>query len=385
VFRPRVLIVHTFYQQPGGEDQVFAAEKTMLEAAGCEVLTFTAHNEAMEGMGRLEQLQSTLWSRDYYQKIRAFIREHRPQVMHVHNTFPLMSPSIFHAAKAEGVPIVMTLHNFRLFCANYNFYRDGKPCTDCLKQFFPISAIQHSCYRDSKAASAVVASMIGLHKLLGSWSGKVDRLIALTEFARDTVLQGGLPAEKLVVKPNFLQDPGAGQGGGGYALFVGRLSPEKGIGLMLEAWKNLPHPLKIVGDGPEVETVRKAGIPQVEFLGRQPREIVLELMKKAEFLVFPSQWFEGFPMTIVESYAVGLPIVATNLGSMASLIRHGETGLHFGLGDAADLARQARVMFENPAMVAEMRKKARLEYEAHYTAEKNLEQLLGIYQSVVNP
>lgn len=378
--------MHTFYQQPGGEDQVFAAEKAMLKQAGCEVLEFTAHNEAMEGMGRLQQAQTTLWNGQTYTELRAFIKQHRPEVMHVHNTFPLMSPSIFHAAKAEGLPIVMTLHNFRLFCANYNFFRDGKPCTDCLKQFFPYPAIQHSCYRDNRGASAVVASMLTLHRLLGSWSGKVDRFIALTEFAKGIMLEGGLPKHKLTVKPNFIQfDPGVGTGGGGFALFVGRLSPEKGLGALLEAWHNLPYPLKIAGDGPMAAEVAAAAQtnPRVEWLGRQPRETVLELMQKAEFLVFPSQWFEGFPMTIVEAYVVGLPIVASNLGSMASLVKHGETGLHFEAGNPSDLAKQARAMFENPLDLQAMRHKARLEYQNHYTAEQNLELLLEIYRDVM--
>lgn len=383
MFKPRVLIVHTFYTQPGGEDQVFAAEKALLEAAGCEVLTFTAHNEELEGLGRLGQLEATLWNRAYHKKITEFIRRHRPQVVHVHNTFPLMSPAVLHAVKAEGVPLVMTLHNFRLFCASYNFYRAGKPCTDCLKEWFPLSAIKHSCYRESRTASSVVATMIGLHKALGSWSSKVDRFIALTEFARNTLQEGGLPENKLVVKPNFVPDPGVGVGGGGYGLFVGRLAPEKGLGLMLEAWNSVPYPLKVVGDGPEAGTVRGAGLEQLEFLGRQPRERVLELMKGAEFLVFPSQWFEGFPMTIVEAYAVGLPIVATDLGSIASLIKPGRTGLHFAPGNPADLSKQARSMFENPDLTAEMRAAARLEYEQNYTAEKNLEQLLGVYRSVI--
>lgn len=379
----KVTVVHTFYQQPGGEDQVFTAEVDLLRQSGIDVSVLEFHNNALDRMSTIQKVKSTIWNTQSVSAIRDVFRQSRPDVIHFHNTFPLLSPAVLHAAKHSGAAVVQTLHNYRLFCLNGTFFREGRVCQKCLGKL-PLHGIRHRCYRENLGASATVATMIGLHRALGTWVNKVDLYIALTEFARDVFISGGLPIEKTVVKPNFIKDPGFGQGGGGYALFVGRLSTEKGIRLMLEAWKNVPLPLKIVGDGAEANLVMGSNLPNVEWLGWQPRETVAKLMQRAEFLVFPSQWFEGFPMTIVEAYATGLPVLATKLGSMATLIRHGITGLHFEVGNSLDLAKQARVLMDNPSLRQSMRQSARLEYETKYTPEKALKRLLSIYQHAIN-
>jgi glycosyltransferase involved in cell wall biosynthesis len=228
--------------------------------------------------------------------------------------------------------------------------------------------------------------MIAIHRALQTWTKMVDRYIVLTEFAREKFIQGGIPAEKLIVKPNFVPDPGLGKGTGGYALYAGRLSPEKGIGLLLSAWKQLGTkvPLKIVGDGPLATQVTEAvrTIPGVEWLGRKPLEEVYALLKEASFLVFPSQWYEGLPRILIESFAVGTPVIAANLGSMISLVKPYGTGLHFQAGNSEDLVAKVEWFLSHPEKVAKMRQEVRSEYESQYTPQENYRQLREIYTGV---
>lgn len=377
----RVLIVHNFYQQPGGEDQVFQAEKTMLKEAGVEVIEYSAHNDELFQMGPLELAQVTLWNREAYRRMRTLAAKHKPHVAHVHNTFPLLSPAIYHALKAEGVPIVQTLHNYRLLCLNATLLREGRECTQCVGRSIPWPGVWHSCYR-SRAASSVVASMLVLHRLLRTWADKVDRFIVLTEHNRKMFIQGGLNPQKLRLKPNFVHpDPGSGDGQGGYALFVGRLAPEKGIEVLLKAWMSLDVPLKIAGDGPLGPWVAQAveSMPQVQWLGRRPRQEIFELMQKAAFLIFPSVTYEGFPMTLAEAFATGLPVIGSNYGSMPQVIKEKQNGLLFEVRNPADLAEKVRWLVNQPNKLAEMRLQARREFETHYSAKQNLQMLLNIY------
>jgi glycosyltransferase involved in cell wall biosynthesis len=383
----KVLFIHTHYQQPGGEDQVYAAETALLRELGREVVNLTFDNRDLEGLSPWRQAGLTLWNQEAYRRVREAIREHRPDLLHLHNTFPLASPAVIHAAKAEGIPVVMTLHNYRLLCVNALFFRRGRVCEDCLGRI-PWRGVLHGCYRDSRPASAVVAAMLSLHRALGTWN-MVDRFIALTEFAKQKFIEGGFPPEKISVKPNFVHpDPGPGEGRGGYALFVGRLSPEKGLGTLLMAWERLggKAPLKIVGDGPLAPEVQEAQkrIPGVEWLGRKAPEEVYALMGEASFLVFPSEWYEGFPKVLAEAFAKGLPVLASVLGSQGSIVDHGRTGLHFRPGDQEDLAAKVEWLLAHPNELARMRKEARAEYEAKYTAEQNYAQLMAIYHAVLS-
>jgi len=378
----RVMIVHNFYQQPGGEDQVFRAEQTMLQEAGVEVIEHIVHNDELAKMGPLELAQVTLWNSQAYRQVRSLVAAQKPHVVHVHNTFPLLSPAIYHAIKAEGVPIVQTLHNYRLLCLNATLQRAGKECVQCLGKSIPWPGVVHSCYRN-RAASSVLASMLVLHRLLRTWTNKIDRFIVLTDYERSVFVKGGLDPAKIRLKPNFVHpDPGAGDGQEGYALFVGRLSPEKGIDVLLEAWKNLDIPLKIAGDGPLGPMVSQAvqSMPQVEWLGRRPRQEIFGLMQKAAFLVFPSVTYEGFPMTLAEAFATGLPVVGSNYGSMPLVIKNLENGLLFEVGNPNDLAQKVRWLVSQPHRLHEMHKQARREFETRYSAKQNLQVLLDIYK-----
>lgn len=385
----KILLCHNHYQQRGGEDESFAAEAAMLEDHGHEVLRFTLHNDSIREANPLATAARTLWNRDVYRELRQLMRRERPAVLHATNTFPLISPAAYYAAAAAGVPVVQSLRNYRLFCLNSYFLRQGAVCEDCLGKFVPWPGVVHGCYRDSRAASAVVAAMLTLHRTLPTWTRMVDRFFTLTDFAREKFVQGGLPAERIAVKPNFLRvDPGAGAGRGGYAVFVGRLSPEKGIDTLLAAWQQVAGeiPLKIVGDGPLEEQVRRAAAATagIEWLGRRSTSEVLELLGEATLLVMPSIWYETFGRTIIEAYSRGTPVVASRIGALAELVVPGRTGLLFEPGSAADLAAKVReLLATDPASRRQMRTIARQEFEHKYTAARNYDLLMNIYEDAI--
>jgi glycosyltransferase involved in cell wall biosynthesis len=384
----KILAVHNRYQQPGGEDEVFLAETTLLESYGHRVVRYSTHNDRVADMNRLALAGNTLWNTSAYQELRALIRRERPHAAHFHNTFPLVSPAGYYAARAEGVPVVQTLHNYRLLCPNGLFFRDGRACEDCMGKVVTWPGIVHKCYRGSRAASGLVTAMLTVHRALRTWTEMVDVYVALTEFAQSKFIEGGLPAGKIVVKPNFVYpDPGRGQGGGGYALFVGRLAPEKGTRTMLAAWDRLETrvPLKIVGDGPlkdqvvEVAT-RRSG---VEWLGHRQVADVHALMRNADMLVFPSEWYETFGRVAAEAFAAGTPVIAANTGAAAELVEHGRTGLKFRPGDPEDLVTQVEWALSHSAELRSMREEVRAEFEAKYTAERNYRALMEIYEAAL--
>lgn len=383
----RVLVVHNFYQQAGGEDTVFRAETALLRRYGHEVQTFTVSNDAIGQTPRLQAAAHTLWNAQMARKIKTMVQKHKFEIVHFHNTFPVLSPAVYRGAHAGGAAVVQTLHNFRLLCANGLFFRDGHICEDCLGKL-PLSAVRHNCYRDSRRASAVVAAMQTVHRAVGTYHTEVDRYIALTEFARKKFIAGGLPAERIAIKPNFLEGSlGPGAGDGGYALFVGRLSPEKGINTLLCAWAELGEtiPLRILGDGPLAPQVAEAAqtLPGVSWMGQLDRAGVLELMRGAAFLVLPSEWYEGFPMTLVEAWGMGLPVLGSRLGALGILIEPGRTGMLFEPGDVSDLVTQVRWLWNNPQARKEMQKQAYQTFQATYTPEQNHEQLMAIYVAAI--
>jgi glycosyltransferase involved in cell wall biosynthesis len=379
-----ILVVHNYYQIRGGEDECFEAEVSLLREQGHTVDVHAANNDQVVKFSPVDIALGTVWSQSTYETIQQRLAQFPYDLVHVHNFFPLVSPAVYYAAGAHHVPVIQTLHNYRLLCPSATLFRNNTVCEACLGQVVPWPGVMYGCYRESRATSAIVATMIASHRLLRTWTQKVDTYIALTEFARSKFIQGGLPAEKIVVKPNFVPSGVAmGQGQGGFALFVGRLSPEKGVNLLLDAWQTLNNtiPLKIVGDGPLAADVsaKIAHLPHVEWLGRKPLDEVHALLQQATVLVFPSIWYEGLPRTIIEALAAGTPVIAGDLGSMSSLIQPGQTGLHFAPGDATDLAAKVTWAFAHPRSLAQMRQLARLEFERKYTATANYHQLIDIY------
>jgi glycosyltransferase involved in cell wall biosynthesis len=385
----QILTSHNYYQIPGGEDQVFQSEADLLEKHGHSVYRYTLHNDQIKENGSaLALAKKTLWNGDIYREVRSLIQTHKIAIAHFHNTFPLISPAAYYAAKAEGIPVIQTLHNYRLLCPGALFFRGGRVCEDCLGKSVPLPGILHGCYRESRVQTGAVTVMLTIHRMLRTWAKAVDIYVALTEFAREKFIAGGLPAEKIIVKSNFVPDCGIGRGRGGYALFVGRLSPEKGVLSLLSAWKQMGSllPLKIVGDGPLAAQVSTAAqtIPGVEWLGHQPLEEVYSLLKEALFLVFPSEWYEGLPRILIESFSVGTPVLASHIGSMSSLVIPHQTGLHFQPGCIEDLVTQAKWLFANPAKLVQMRQTTRSQYEFLYAPEENYKQLMEIYMLAID-
>jgi glycosyltransferase involved in cell wall biosynthesis len=381
----RILVAHNFYQQPGGEDEVFHSERALLESFGHSVRTFEMHNDDVSGMNRLALLGATIWNRQAASRLSAAVCEHRAEVVHFHNTFPLMSPGAYYAARNAGAAVVQTLHNFRILCPGANFYRDGKVCENCLGKSIPISGVVHKCYRRSRIATGGTAAMLSFHRMIGTWANAVDAYITPTNFAREKFVAGGLPAKKIFVKPNFLHPaPNIASGGGGYAAFVGRLSEEKGIDTLLAGWDVLGAevPLKIVGDGPLAESVKVAVAknPAIQWLGRRPADQVYQLIGGAELLVVPSNCYETFGRVAIEAYATGTPVIASNHGAPAEVVDDGRTGLRFKPGDGADLAAKVRMALADRTKLAEMRREARREFEAKYAGPINHEMLIGIYE-----
>ncbi|HEY7306625.1 MAG TPA: glycosyltransferase [Bryobacteraceae bacterium] len=378
----KVLQVHNFYQQAGGEDQVYEAECNLLRSHGHDVLRYTARNDAITGMSYISTGIRTVWNRETYRAVSNLLSKEKPDVVHAHNTFPLISPALHYAVAAQRIPLVQTLHNYRLICTGATLYRDGRVCHDCLESFTLWPAVKHACYRNSRRATAAAGSMILIHRMARTWSNRVHTYIALTNFSKEKFVEGGLPADRITIKPNFVpSDPGIGKGHGGYALFAGRLSEEKGVRTLLRAWERLPGiPLKIAGDGPLRPFVEEqAGARRhVEYLRACEHAAVMELLKQARFLVFPSEWYEGLPTTIIEALACGTPVIASALGSMNELIQDGANGRLFTPRDADDLARCAEAMMQGSN---EMRSRARACYERSYTAERNYELLMSIYQN----
>jgi glycosyltransferase involved in cell wall biosynthesis len=381
-----ILVVHNFYQQPGGEDQVFRDEVELLRSRGNTVSEFNVHNDEVSKLGKLTLAHKTFWNSESYQRIREIVQRERIEIAHFHNTFPLISPAAYYGARDGGARVVQTLHNYRLQCPVATFFRDGHVCEECLGKAVPWPGVVHKCYRDSAAASAVTAGMLAYHRFKGTWHEAVDLYIALTDFAKRKFVQGGLPETKLCVKPNFVApDPGERSGGGDYVVFVGRLSPEKGIDTLIDAWtQHLAGKveLKILGDGPLREKVdndpaKSAG---VVWLGRRAMFEVYDILGRAEALIFPSRWYEGLPRTIVESFACGTPVIASDLGSMKELVTPGINGQLFAAGDAAQLARHVQELLREKERLSDLRRGARAEFLRAYTADQNYPMLMEAYQ-----
>jgi glycosyltransferase involved in cell wall biosynthesis len=388
----KILLAHNLYQQRGGEETVFEQEKNLLERGGHQVQTYCRSNDEAgqySGFAKLGLARQTIWSDRTFDEVSALLRRDRPDVVHVHNTFVMISPSIYWACDQAGIPVVQTLHNYRLFCPNGYFLRDGGICEDCV-QYSLWHSVQHACYRQSRLQSAAVAATLAWHRRKGTWRDRITTYIALTEFARAKFISAGLPAEKVVVKPNFVDpDPGVRSGNGEFACFVGRIVPEKGIATLLRAWELVPRdiPLVVCGDGPMLEqakaTAQQRGLANVQFAGRLTRAATLQTLKRARFLVFPSEWYESFPMTILEAYACGVPVIASAVGALLEIVEDGKTGKVFKLGDAAELAATVEWAWRDPEVVSAMGAEARRTYESKYTGEANYVRLMQIYQDAI--
>ena len=386
----RILVAHNRYQQAGGEDRVVQAEVDMLSRRGHDVQFMSFDNdEIISPSAKVLAAVRTFYSPASYRRVEERLKSFAPQILHVHNFMPVMSPSVFFAAAATGTAVVQTLHNFRFICSKATFFRDGHVCEECLAKRSFVPGVKHACYRGSRAGSALVGGTMALHDVFGTWRNKVHKYIALTEFASTKLAQMRVPGDRIRVKPNFAEDTGSGDGEGGFALFVGRLSDEKGLETLLaaDALGALPMPLKIAGDGPMREQVAAAAKRpggNIAWLERQSSQQVRALMKSAAVLVVPSVWYEGFPMVIVEALSVGLPVIASRIGGLPEIVEEGVSGLLFEPGSPQAL-RDALGMFAelSPDAVGSMRQAARARFLSNYNEQINSEVLVRIYQEAI--
>lgn len=377
----RVLIVHNAYRNLGGEDSVVSSEIDLLSKNAIEVIKYRRSNDELKNMSSMQILSESLYCYRTVRDISDLVKATRPDIIHAHNTFPLISPSLYWVASSNKIPIVQTLHNFRVLCPQAMFLRNGKVCEDCLGKL-PWRGAVRGCYRDSMAQSSVLVGMLSLHRALGTYSEKVTRYIALNAFCRTKFIEGGLPAERISIKSNFVDVPSMPSGCRLGGLFVGRLSYEKGIKTLADSIKFLTNPkIRIVGTGAEESVIAKD--PHFDWVGSLSQEQVFSEMRQASWLVMPSIWYENFPRTLVEAFACELPVIASRLGAMAELIDDGVTGLLFNPGDPKDLAEKIQWAEDNPEEMRRMGENARAEYEAKYTADINYKQLIAIYEQAI--
>lgn len=390
----RILLSHNFYRSnaPSGENQVFAAEKNLLTSHLNPVDDFTRHSDEITNKGALGIIQGALftaWDPWVAKSIRQKIQKFRPDIVHVHNTFPLLSPAIFHAI-GKSAARVLTLHNYRLFCPAAIPMRDGKVCTNCLDQRSPVPAMIHGCYRGSRIATLPLALSVALHRVLGTWANQVDAFICLSEFQRELMIEAGLPAEKVHVKPNFYPGNPAvvpWPERKPYVVFAGRLSAEKGVINLIRAWQawGLGAPeLRLVGDGelrPELERMA-SGLP-IRFLGQLSAENAQAEIANACLQILPSEWFEGFPMVVREAFAFGTPAAVSDIGPLPSIVEHGKSGVVFRPANPQSLLHEVRSAWEVPGLLERLGQGARVEFESKYTEEANYATLMEIYRKAI--
>ncbi len=378
----KILLVHNAYQHRGGEDSVLEAEQELLRDHGHEVRVFQKTYEDLKTVPKWQIPFVATWSSSVLKELANVIKDFQPDVVHFHNTLPLISKGAYYVVRKHGIPVIQTLHNYRLICPGALLSRNEKICEDCVGKF-AWRGVLHGCYRGSRIQTAGTLFQTAVHGLAGTLRKKVTLFIALTEFGKAKHVQGGFDEKQFRIKPNFLPSPPyVADGERKHGLFVGRISHEKGIEVLAKALEQLPEvTVKLAGKGDLQDFAAKAF--GANYLGAQPLPEILQLMAKAAYLVLPSTWYEGFPRTIVEAFAAGLPVITSNLGSMAEVVSDGQTGLLFKPGDAHDLADKIRWAEQNPDQMARMGRNARTEFEAKYSPEANYAQLVGIYREAI--
>lgn len=383
-----ILMVHNYYQQRGGEDVSTESEIAMLRGAGHDVEVFSLHNDAIENMSPLRVAMKTIWNRDSYSAVRSILESKPFDIVHVQNTFPLVSPSIYYAATRGGVPVVQSVRNFRLFCLNGFFHDGSNVCERCFKKKLSLPGIFRRCYRGSLLGSITVALLKFVHgTVLKTWETKVNGYIALSDFVRKKLIEGGFDSSRIYVKPNFVLSPPtpiAYEEKIRTLVFVGRLSPEKGVNTMLEAFQMLNEPsleLLVIGDGPMMKQLQARGDAGVRFLGHQPPDEVLARIAESIALIFPSEWYETFGRVAIEAYASGTPVIGSDIGAISELIHEGVSGFSFEPGNKDSLYKaMLKVLAFDSKAVSEQ---CREIYESEYTSSRNLKLLTDIYEKVI--
>lgn len=390
----KVLLVHNYYRshKPSGENVVYEREKSLLqERSDLDLICYERSTDEvakMSAIGKATFLKNLFFDPKVYQELRALLLEEKPDIVHVHNTFPLISSAVFKAAKDLKIPVVQTLHNYRIFCANGACVRNNKACDLCLETGNLWNGVKHACYVNSRVASVPMVNMIKKYQDENVWTEEIDHFIALSEFARSKFVQAGIPKNRITIKANFCEDNGLNQKANeeksGF-LFVGRFSEDKGPHIFLEAAQKAKVEARLIGDGPMLEHLKEKykNEEHIKFLGSKSHQDVFREMDNAIALVLPSLCFEGFPLTIAEAFSRSLPIIASDIGSISERIERGVTGAKFEPGNSDALAQILVDGAVNPLPFFDMGLNARKEYEQKFSPEATLPQLLSIYNSLV--
>jgi len=387
----RVLLIHGAYQQFGGEDSVVRAEKELLERHGDEVLLYSRHNDEIKELGvagKAMFFPQTVYSWRSSGEIADVVQGFRPDVAFVHNVYPLISPSVYHKLHSLGVPAVQVLHNFRPYCPNGFYYTQGQICEACRGGNY-LNAVVKRCYKDSYTLSGLYGFTLGANRLAGMVH-KIAGFICLTEFFKNKMKEAGVPDNKLFVRPNFVYAPPltpATNGAGKYALYLGRLSPEKGCWTLIRAFEQLPHVLlKVIGTGPQEQElrdyVRGKGIGNIEFLGFKSGDEKWQLLRNSLCLILPSEWYENFPVTVLEAYMAAKPVVASRMGGLPDIVDDGKSGLLFEAGKVSELAEKIQTLVKDPASAARLGAYGRVLSETRYGPEQGYRNLMSIFSQV---
>lgn len=384
-----VLIVHNYYQIPGGEDAVVENEKDLLLHNGHKVVLYKRHNDEIKNKRIFEKLLlplETIFSLKTYKEVKRIIKKENVDIVHVHNTLPLISQSVYYAAKHYKIPVVQTIHNFRLLCPAATFTRNNQICEKCLKKSL-IYSVKNKCYRNSFAQSLVSATNLALHRLVGTYK-KVDGYIALTEFNKNK-LKRLIDSKKIFIKPNFVNFDNnfvIDVKDRNYFLYLGRIDKLKGIDLILKAWKNIKEEqLYVVGKGPFQKEAEKYilenNIKNVKLLGFKNKSEVKKIISNSKALIMASQWYEGFPMTVVESFSLGVPVISGDIGNMSEIIQHEINGLLYKYDNYEELIKQIQ-RIKNNDLLNKLSIGARKTFCNKYNKEKNYIILMKIYNTV---
>ncbi len=385
----KILIVHNTYQRKGGEDFVMESEANLLQQYGHQVEKMIFRNDDISSFSdKIKAAKGLFYNGESAKKLGKVINTFHPDIIHVHNIFYLASPSVFYEAKKLNIPVVLTLHNYRLICPGALLLRDAKVCELCVHKKFPLAGIHHGCHRGSSLQTAQLTLMTGIHKVLNTWKNKVDRYIALTDFARQRIIDSSLrlAPDQVVVKPNFVDDMGEApfEDREPFFLFIGRLSEEKGIHTLLEALQRQPFPLEIIGDGPlraEVEKV-EASIPSVKFWGFKDKSFIAERLGRCAALVFPSIWYEGMPLTLLEAFSRGTPVISSDMNNINTIVKNRHNGIHFQSGNDEDLAATINHFTQHHDQFTDLYTQARSDYDTMYSPQANYQKLANIYESL---
>jgi len=386
----KILFIHNRYKQHGGEDIIVDLETSLLTEKGHDVKKVIFDNTSIDGFfSKAAAALRSVYNFTSARTVAKAIADFKPDVIHVHNLFFVASPSVLSIAHKHKIPVVFTLNNYRLLCCNSILMRNNEICELCINKKFPISGIRYKCYRNSAIESALVTAITGIHKLLNTWNNTITTYIALNEFSRSKFLNSSLHItdQKIITNQNFVRDPGEGNGQREeFFLFAGRIVKEKGVHILAQAFAAMPdNKIIIIGEGPDKDLLERTftSNSNIIFKGQMPHEQVSNYMKRCQAVICPSIWYEGTPLTVIEAFATGTPVIASRLGAMMESVLNGYNGFLFTAGDPDDLKKKIRVFISETTSNKTLYQNARHTYLEKFQSEVHYNAILKIYETAI--